>query len=115
MNTTKRILVCGGREYSDKKNVFEVLSKVVNKEDIIVHGGASGADTLTGEYGKEHGIKTEVHYAKWAEYGKMAGPIRNTEMLNSGINIVVAFKGGKGTANMVRKAKKENVKVIEIE
>ena len=50
----------------------------------------------------------------WTRYGNSAGPIRNCEMLLQAPDLVVAFKGGKGTAHMVAVARKKGVKVLEV-
>ena len=43
------------------------------------------------------------------------GHIRNQQMIDEGKpDLVVAFKGGTGTADMTRRAKKHNIKVIEV-
>jgi hypothetical protein len=43
--------------------------------------------------------------ANWKVYGRAAGPIRNMKMLLEGKpDLVVAFPGGIGTADMVKKA-----------
>jgi len=53
--------------------------------------------------------------ANWAGLGRKAGPIRNQEMLDQGRpNMVVAFPGGRGTADMVRRARGAGVEVIEV-
>ena len=45
--------------------------------------------------------------ADWAKYGPVAGPIRNQDMLDlHRPKMVIAFPGGKGTADMVKRAKK---------
>ncbi len=49
--------------------------------------------------------------AKWETYGKAAGPIRNREMLLNLPALVVAFPGGKGTADMVRQAERAGIPV----
>lgn len=47
--------------------------------------------------------------------GKAAGPIRNQRMLDDGKpDRVLAFPGGRGTANMVKLAKAAGVPVHEI-
>jgi hypothetical protein len=51
--------------------------------------------------------------AEWKKYGPAAGPIRNQRMLDWGPDLVVAFSGGKGTADMVRRARAAGVEVIE--
>jgi hypothetical protein len=62
-----------------------------------------------------HGVKCVSVYAAWHDYGKAAGPIRNKRMLTDfAPDIVVAFPGGKGTADMVRQAKEREVEVREM-
>jgi len=57
-----------------------------------------------------------VFLANWRTHGKAAGPIRNQQMLDEGRpHLVVAFPGGTGTADMVRRAKAAGVPVMEVE
>lgn len=43
--------------------------------------------------------------ADWEKHGRAAGPIRNEKMLIVGTpDMVLAFPGGRGTADMIRKA-----------
>lgn len=51
-------------------------------------------------------------FPRSATNGKAAGPIRNQRMLDEGKpDLVVAFPGGRGTADMVRRAKAAGVPV----
>ena len=51
----------------------------------------------------------------WEKHGRAAGPIRNKLMLDEGRpDLVVAFPGGRGTANMVKQASAASVEVIEV-
>lgn len=105
-----RVLVCGGRNYYDFPKVEEVLSRYTITS--IVHGGATGADSLAQEYADDHHIPTLVFEADWSKHGKAAGPIRNEYMIVDGKpDLVVAFPGGRGTADMVRKAHKAGIRV----
>ena len=52
---------------------------------------------------------------EWDELGKKAGPLRNQRMLEEGKpELVVAFPGGGGTKDMVRRAVKAGVSVHEV-
>ena len=51
--------------------------------------------------------------ARWTDYGKRAGPIRNQLMLNQKPNAVIAFPGNTGTANMTSIARKAGIKVYD--
>lgn len=47
------------------------------------------------------------------KHGRAAGPIRNQQMLDEGKpHLVVAFPGGTGTADMVRRAQAAGVLVL---
>jgi hypothetical protein len=80
----------------------------------IVHGNARGADRWAALIAKELGYKVEPHPANWTRYGRSAGPIRNREMLASGVVLVIAFPGGRGTDDMIKQAMKAGVKVLRV-
>ena len=108
-----RVLVCGGRDYDDWGRMCEVLDGV--KMSVLIEGCAAGADTLANRYAREHGIHIEHHPADWNKYGKAAGPIRNRQMLVEGKpDLVIAFPGGRGTANMVEQARNAGVPVQKV-
>lgn len=112
-----RVLVCGGRDYRDVGRVGAIIQKLHNEAgvDVLIEGGAYGADRLAREWAQSIGIRVETFDADWENHGSFAGPMRNTRMLNEGQpDLVVAFPGGRGTADMVRKARKAGVKVVEI-
>lgn len=112
-----RVLVCGGRDFSDQKLLEDTLNTFhqLHYIDCIIEGNGRGADRMAGFWARKNHIDNIKFSANWKEYGNAAGPIRNAEMLFKGNpDIVIAFPGGKGTANMVQLAKKNNVEVIEI-
>jgi hypothetical protein len=83
--------------------------------DVIIHGGATGADTLAQAYANDRVIPTLVFKADWDKYGRAAGPKRNAAMLKQGKpDLVIAFPGGKGTADMVRRAEAAGVPVRRV-
>jgi hypothetical protein len=112
-----RVLVTGGRDFSDRTLLFEALDRLHTAHGftVLIHGDANGADRLSGEWAASKGIKVEVHPADWKKHGRAAGPIRNQKMLEEKPELVVAFPGGKGTADMVRKAKQAGLEVVMVE
>jgi UDP-N-acetylmuramoylalanine-D-glutamate ligase len=80
----------------------------------IITGGATGADRSAADWAALEFTDYEEYPANWKKHGKAAGPIRNKQMLDSGVDLVIAFPGGAGTANMVKQAKKAGVKIIQI-
>ena len=108
-----RVLVCGGRDFSDRLLVGRELNKLA--PDTVIHGGCRGADQIAGDWAEFAGAKQHVFPANWHLHGKAAGPRRNQRMLDLGKpDIVLAFPGGRGTADMVRRATIAGVKVIEV-
>ena len=110
-----KILVCGSRHgFCD---TIAQLEKVADTWDVrvVVTGGARGVDKEAWDWAKYRGYTCEVFTAEWNKYGKSAGPRRNQRMIDeSRPDMVVAFPGGDGTADMVIRARKAGIKVLSI-
>lgn len=104
-----RYLICGGREFNDALMMHRALRNLILRPEdaIVVHGDARGADRMAAEWAKANGAKVEAYpipRAAWEAMGRAAGPIHNRMMLEGGKpDVVIAFPGGKGTADMVRR------------
>lgn len=110
-----RVLVCGGRTYTDMRTVTKCLDGLVPKPTLIIQGGAFGADACASEWAYKRDVLERQFPADWKKHGRAAGPIRNQQMIEEGKpDLVVAFEGGRGTADMVRRAKAAGVRVIEV-
>lgn len=113
-----RVIIAGSRTF----NAYDFLCQILDvklhsktEEIEIVSGGAKGADQLGERYARERGYPIKLFPANWAEYGKMAGPIRNNEMANYS-DLLIAFWDGKssGTKNMIEAAYSHSMKVVVI-
>jgi hypothetical protein len=112
-----RVLVCGGRNFRDSASVFEALAAQHRESPIslIIEGGALGADEIAALWADCAGVKRRKFKADWTRLGRSAGPIRNALMIAEGRpDLVIAFPGGKGTADMIAKAKSAGIPVREI-
>lgn len=110
-----KLLVCGGRDFRDREALKRWMNEAVGGQtDVtVIHGGARGADSLAGEIATSVGVPCLVFPADWERNGLRTGPIRNQWMLDEGQpDLVLAAPGGRGTANMVRRAAKAGVRVI---
>lgn len=110
-----KVLVCGGREYDDAQLVDEVLAVLHVKRAItqLIEGGARGADRLGRAWAERQGVEVRTFEADWKRYRYRAGPRRNQQMLDEGKpDVVVAFPGGSGTANMILIASRAGVPVV---
>ncbi len=111
-----RVLVCGGRKFGDQALVNRVLDMLNTRLgiDVIIEGGAEGADELGKKWARAHEIFVETYLADWDRHDHNAGRIRNGVMLRKGKpDLVVAFKGGSGTRNMITLARTAGVRVLE--
>lgn len=111
-----KALVCGGRDYSDKLALWHTLDCAGPPHiSAIISGMARGADSLAAEWAINAKLKLYAFPADWNKHGKAAGAIRNQQMLDEGKpDVVIAFPGGRGTADMVSRAKAQGFKVIEV-
>jgi hypothetical protein len=114
-----RVLICGGRDFADKRLMMGVMEAVEARGPIacVIHGGARGADSIGGAWAKWKGLPVFECAANWDFYGnRAAGPIRNQWMLDHGKpDLVVAFPTSKsvGTHDMTRRAREAGVEVYE--
>lgn len=114
------VLVCGVRhlDTGHTRHVFAVITTALQELPAgteIIHGAAPGVDSIAGSIAKRLGFAVTRYPAEWTRYGKRAGPIRNQIMLNRCPARVLAFHTdpflGKGTADMVRRARDAGVPV----
>ena len=125
-----KVLVCGGRDFTDwpffRGKMEEIALARFPRMDAdeygnflykvtIISGGAKGADTLAADWAAVNWAGYEEYRADWNKHGKAAGPIRNQQMLDEGKpDLVIAFLGGNGTNDMINRAKKADIEVIEV-
>lgn len=126
-----RILVCGGRDFTDQTFFDKKMTELMNEygktsigysgiPELInvsfISGCARGPDSFIIEYANYFGAYVQKFPADWKRYPKAAGAIRNQQMLDEGKpDLVIAFPGGNGTADMIARAKAHGIKVIEVE
>ncbi|MCX5569652.1 DUF2493 domain-containing protein [Kaistia nematophila] len=109
-----RVLVCGGRDFRDRAAMARALDPLRNKMSALMSGGAPGADTMAWDWGWTNHFPCERYMADWKTHGRAAGPIRNQRMIDEGKpDLVIAFPGGRGTADMIRRAKAAGIEVRE--
>lgn len=65
-----KIIIAGGRDFSDYDLLCEICDKMKYKNIEIVCGMARGADMLGYKYAKENGYKIKEFPADWNKYGK---------------------------------------------
>ena len=114
-----KVIVADGRDFADYAYLKEKLDEVfgslwdINSHPIeIISGMAKGADTLGIRYAEEHKLTMVLYPANWKKYPRMAGILRNMNMLVTATHLV-AFWDGKshGTKHMIEIAKAKGIPV----
>lgn len=100
------VIVTGSREWADSEAVWDALYRARRESgiDLLVHGGAKGADSIAGWWASWNEVQVQVYPADWERYGKSAGMRRNMEMLKDhpgALVIACPLPGGKGTQAMM--------------
>lgn len=128
-----RFAVAGGRDFRGIELVRHALSQMPDSATLI-HGCATGADTLAAEFwAGVHGRKMEEHPADWggrchstcrddhrkqrwdgSDYCPAAGFYRNQEMVDSGLDLLIAFPGGAGTSDMVIRCMSAGIAILDL-
>lgn len=101
-----RIVVTGGRHYTNELYVWECLTwfdSFVAPITELIDGVAEGVDTFASNWALAMQITNIREPAKWRKLGKLAGFERNGAMLRKwSPEYCLAWAGGTGTNNMVR-------------
>jgi len=76
----------------------------------IVSGAALGVDTLGEQYADKYGIEKSIFPAKWSEFGRRAGSLRNEDMAKyADVAVVMMVKGGStGSKDMIDRMMRKN-------
>lgn len=105
-----RILVCGGRDFDDRRMLFRVLRAVHRELRIaeVIHGAARGADHMAGLWAKANDVPCSAYPVDHKKDGPWprAGAQRNMRMYTaSRPDMVLAFPGGRGECRSLWPAK----------
>jgi hypothetical protein len=113
-----RVLVTGGRDYDDLASVVGALDDLRERYGrlVVIQGGATGADQFARYWcGRQQSVHMINEPADWKAHGKAAGPIRNQRMIDEHKpDLVLAFDGGRGTADMIRRAETAGIPVQRV-
>jgi len=108
--------VVGGRDFNDYNLLEQVLfSSVAPEGDMIISGGAAGADKMAETFADENFIPKKIFPANWKAFGLAGGSIRNADIVAQS-DYIIAFWDGKstGTKDTIDKAKSKGIEVLII-
>lgn len=116
----KIVLVSGCRWFDD----YDFFSTVMHyhldsiADDVrLIFGEAKGTDRMAKRWAINNGLSWKQYTAKWKEYGKAAGPIRNKWMVASKPDLCIFFWDGKtpGTGDCLKQATAAGLKCIVVD
>jgi hypothetical protein len=106
------VVVAGSRGFTDYKLLCETLDRLLPQDVAItiLSGTARGADSLGERYALDRGLAVRHFPANWKLHGKVAGLLRNEEMLRCAALAIFFWDGSsRGTAHAVITAAKLDV------
>lgn len=119
-----RAVFNGSRNWGAPAPIFSKLNDVWERHPdlVVVHGAGRGADLIVQALCEWMEVPFEAFPADWDALGRRAGPERNQQMVDSGIEAVYAFKSGfcrslegGGTEDLVRRALNAGIPAMVIE
>jgi hypothetical protein len=107
--------VVGSRDFTDYELMRAYIDENVKLDeyDKVVSGGAKGADTLAEKFARERGLLPVIFKPDWTRYGKQAGFLRNTDIVDAS-DALVAFlthENSNGTLDSIQKARARGIPV----
>jgi len=99
--------IVGSRTVTDYAKLVSIMALISPQGDLdlIVSGGAAGADTLAELYANDHHIPIKVIKPDWNKYGKQAGFMRNGDIVVASDIILALWDGSsRGTKDTLDKA-----------
>lgn len=112
-----KIIIAGTRTADNYRDVHEGIRCLTKGEtpELILTGGATGADELGRKYAEINNLPHLKIKAKWESYGRSAGPIRNAELVKQATHLLALWDGkSKGTKSIIEQAKKAGLKILVI-
>ena len=115
-----RLAIVGSRDFTNYDLLYSEVAKIqeTQKIDLIVSGGATGADTLAKKYAAKNRIPLMEFLPDYSCYGRGAPLQRNSLIVKNVIvknaDWVLAFvtATSKGTWDTIRKAERAKKKII---
>jgi hypothetical protein len=111
------LAILGSRTFTDYVSLKAEIDQFIQENPTIkriISGGAAGADKLGEKYALEKNLKLLVLKPDWRSYGKRAGLLRNTDIVNASDALIFFHDGqSKGTLHAISEAKKKS-KVYKI-
>ena len=112
-----RVIIAGGRDFNDYEYMSTKLNELFKDQNLfnnkaikVISGMAKGADTLGIQYADEHKLTKILFPANWKEYPRIAGFLRNNDMLSIATHLIAFWNGeSSGTKHMIEIAQEKGI------
>ena len=111
-----RIIVCGGRDFTDNRMLSSVLWAVHERRSIaeVIHTGQRGCAQMANRWAFEHGVHRTELRADYKRYGEKRAPvIRNRKMLELRPSGIIVFSGSAEVHSLLAQALYGGVPVMQ--
>lgn len=104
------LAIVGSRNMNNHELFNQTMQEFISTygvPSLVISGGADGADSLGEKWARKMNIPLTIYYPEWTKYGKAAGILRNTDIVQNCTHMI-AFPSskGKGTQDSIKKAQK---------
>ena len=107
-----RVIIAGSRTVDEIKEVITAIQLSEFDVTTVICGECQGPDRLGKFWANLNNIPVESYIAQWSIHGKGAGFIRNEIMATKADALIAIWDGeSEGTADMIERAKKHNLKI----
>ena len=112
-----RVIIAGTRSFNDYELLRASCNSLLSEKQrthtvVVISGTARGADQMGERYARERGFQLRRFPAKWKQYGKSAGHIRNAKMADNADALIAFWDGeSKGTKNKIDNARRKGLEV----
>lgn len=109
-----RVIIAGSRSITSYNVVCSAIFAAGFPVSLVVSGGAAGVDLLGERWARENGVPVQVFAARWSDFGRAAGAVRNSEMAQNADALILVWNGvSAGSKNMLQAARRAGLKVFE--
>ena len=119
MFAQRSVAVVGSRDFLNYTQICRILAENIKIEDILVSGGARGADSFAQRWAKDNGHSILIHYPNYERFGRGSTFIRNKKIVEDSDLVLAFYAKGRlglgGTANTILWARNLHVPFLEFE
>jgi hypothetical protein len=119
-----RVLLTGSRTWDrpdvihSRLDAMRAAAEANGYEFVLVHGGCpKGADLIGHQWALYTGTPCEVYPADWRRYGRSAGAVRNSMMIDTKPDEVIGFlrDNSGGTSGCLNEARARGLRVTQVD